>query len=225
MQQYHYTESGLDNVWLASGFRFVPSPRGRSLIIEDIEGLHVAIGRSIVEEEKKLTGPEIRFLRTELLLSQNALSRLLGVTEQTVARWEKPKQAPIPTAADATLRQLYLEHVGAAWGRFAGNALPHRRHRARRFPNRFTPWSGNVGIGIWQRSRCRGVDQISQLRDTGFAEASSGWRREEIILTRAPIRRKVLISRRFREEAAPKQQKHCCGVKESMFGVLTGQIS
>ena len=113
MQQYHYTESGLDNVWLASGFRFVPSPRGRSLIIDDIEGLHAAIGRSVVEEEKQLTGPEIRFLRNELLLSQNALSRLLGVSEQTVARWEK-KQAPIPTAADATLRQLYLEHVGAA---------------------------------------------------------------------------------------------------------------
>ena len=44
-------------------------------MIEDIEGLHAAIGRSIVEE-KKLTGPEIRFLLTELLLSQIALSWL-----------------------------------------------------------------------------------------------------------------------------------------------------
>jgi putative transcriptional regulator len=113
MPEYHYTESGLDNVWLANGFRIVPSDRGESLAIEDLEGLHVAIGRSIVEEEKKLTGPEIRFLRTELLLSQNALSRLLGVTEQTVARWEKGKVV-IPTTSDAALRQLYLEHVGGA---------------------------------------------------------------------------------------------------------------
>ena len=113
MQEYHYTESGLDTVWLANGFRIVRSDRGESLVIEDIEGLHAAIGRSVVEEEKKLTGPEIRFLRTELLLSQNALSRLLGVTEQTVARWEKGKVV-IPTTSDATLRQLYLEHVGGA---------------------------------------------------------------------------------------------------------------
>ncbi len=113
MQEYHYTESGLDNVWLANGFRIVKSPRGESLVIEDIEGLHVAIGRGIVEEEKKLTGPEIRYLRTELLLSQNALSQLLGVTEQTVARWEKGK-VPIPVTADVTLRQLYLDQVGGA---------------------------------------------------------------------------------------------------------------
>jgi putative transcriptional regulator len=113
MQEYHYTESGLDTVWLSNGFRLVGSDRGESLVIEDIEGLHAAIGRSVVEEEKKLTGPEIRFLRTELFLSQNALSRLLGVTEQTVARWEKGKVV-IPTTSDAALRQLYLEHVGGA---------------------------------------------------------------------------------------------------------------
>ena len=113
MANYHYTESGLDNVWLASGFRIVArEDGGESLIIEDIEGLHVAIGRGIVEK-KKLTGPEIRFLRTPLLMSQNALARLLGVTEQTVARWEK-HQVAIPTSSDATLRQLYLEHVGEA---------------------------------------------------------------------------------------------------------------
>ena len=63
MANYHYTESGLDTVWLASGFRIIArEDGGESLIIEDIEGLHVAIGRGIVEK-KKLTGPEIRFLR------------------------------------------------------------------------------------------------------------------------------------------------------------------
>ena len=113
MQEYHYTESGLDNVWLANGFRIVRSERGDSLVIDDIEGLHAALGRCIVEEEKKLTGPEVRFLRTELLLSQNALAQLMGVTEQTVARWEKGKVV-IPTTSDAALRQLYLEHVGGA---------------------------------------------------------------------------------------------------------------
>lgn len=45
---YHYTESGLRTVWLASRFRIVRSDQGDSLLINDIEGLHAAIGRGIV---------------------------------------------------------------------------------------------------------------------------------------------------------------------------------
>ena len=54
--EYHYTESGLRNVWLASGFRIVRSDQGDRLLIDAIEGLHAAIGRGIVKKEKKLTG-------------------------------------------------------------------------------------------------------------------------------------------------------------------------
>jgi len=36
---YHYTECGLDNVWLANGYR----QRGDAVSIENSEGLHEAI--------------------------------------------------------------------------------------------------------------------------------------------------------------------------------------
>lgn len=109
--EYHYTESGLDSVYLVSGFEVRHHNDGETVIIQDIDGLHEAIGRLLVSERKRLSGKEMRFLRTELLMSQSGLGALLQVDEQTVARWEKGK-TKIPGMADATLRLLYMEKVG-----------------------------------------------------------------------------------------------------------------
>lgn len=108
---YHYTECGLDDVYLASGVDYVDTPAGQSVVIQDIDGLHDAIGRFLVQERKVLSGPEIRFLRHELLMSQGSLAKFLGVTEQTVRRWEQGRQE-IPRAADAVLRSVYSEKAG-----------------------------------------------------------------------------------------------------------------
>jgi putative transcriptional regulator len=113
--QYHYTESGLDTVYLLNGYEIVKSPKGNGVKIQDIDGLHVAIGRTIIENKKKLSGSEFRFLRTELLMSQASLAQLLHVKELTIARWEKG-QTKIPVTADATVRLLYREHIGGKQG-------------------------------------------------------------------------------------------------------------
>ncbi|WP_029030321.1 helix-turn-helix domain-containing protein [Salinarimonas rosea] len=111
-EPYHYRESGLDDVYLASGFRRIESG-GRSFVaIDDIDGLHEAIGRHLVEETRRLTGAQFRFLRTELGLSQASLARLLDVSEQSVARWEKGKTRRVDAVADRLLRLLYAEHRG-----------------------------------------------------------------------------------------------------------------
>lgn len=110
---YHYRENGLDDVYLESGFRFVEDDRRRVVVIDDIDGLHRAIGRHLVEDTRRLTGAEFRFLRVELGLSQAALARLMDVSEQSVARWEKG-QARVDPAADRLLRLLYAEKVGGA---------------------------------------------------------------------------------------------------------------
>lgn len=107
---YHYTESGLDNVWLANGYEFVDLPSGKHLKIKDIDGLHREIGRKLTENKKNLTGKEIRFLRQEMLLSQTSLAKLLDITEQTVHRWEKNK-SEIPKPAESLIRFLYREHI------------------------------------------------------------------------------------------------------------------
>lgn len=109
---YHYTESGLDNVFLLDGFEYRSMPSGRTLFIQNLEGLHRAIGRTLIGSQQPLTGKEFRFLRSELLMSQRTLGRLLGVTELTVARWEKD-ESPVPKPPDGIVRYLYAEHIGA----------------------------------------------------------------------------------------------------------------
>jgi DNA-binding transcriptional regulator YiaG len=109
-REYHYRESGLDSVFLMNGFEFHSGPQGRTVTIHDIEGLHRAIGRALVEKRQRLTGKEFRFLRSELLLSQAALGAALGVRELTVARWEKG-ESEIPMATEAVVRQMYAESI------------------------------------------------------------------------------------------------------------------
>jgi putative zinc finger/helix-turn-helix YgiT family protein len=106
-ESYHYTESGLDNVFLGNGFRYNDAGGRRRVVIKDIDGLHKAIGRTLVDRKESLTGKEVRFLRHELLMSQSVLAKLLGVTEQTVHRWEKGK-TDIPKAAEKLLRLMYM---------------------------------------------------------------------------------------------------------------------
>ena len=103
---YHYTESGLQNVWLSNGYVTHKTPYGKSVAIHDVEGLHRVIGRSIANKPK-LTGAELRFLRKEMGLSQAALALLVGTSEQNVSLWER--RGRIPKASDRLIRVLYLE--------------------------------------------------------------------------------------------------------------------
>jgi putative transcriptional regulator len=108
---YQYTESGLDTVFLVGGFEFEDTDRGKTVTIHDIDGLHRAIGAALACNRQRLTGKEFRFLRSELLLSQASLAKILGVRELTIARWEKG-QSEIPVSADAIVRQLFKESIG-----------------------------------------------------------------------------------------------------------------
>lgn len=105
---YHYTESGLRNLWLANGFVWMNTGYGRALSIHNVEGLHKLIG-STLAIKSQLTGAELRFLRKEMDLSQRGLGELLGVSDQAVAKWEK--HGRLPKTADRMVRLIYLEHV------------------------------------------------------------------------------------------------------------------
>ena len=104
---YHYTESGLQNVWLTNGYVVKKTPYGKSVAIHDVDGLHRIIGRSIANQPK-LTGAELRFLRKEMEMSQAALALLVGTSEQNISLWER--RGRIPKASDRLIRVLYLEH-------------------------------------------------------------------------------------------------------------------
>ncbi|WP_281546223.1 helix-turn-helix transcriptional regulator [Grimontia sp. SpTr1] len=107
---YHYTECGLDNVYLQSGFEVEEYEGEEYISFEDFEGLHQAIAHAITDKPSGLTGDEFKFLRKELNQSRRILGELVGLDQQTIGRWENG-DSPIPKWADAYIRQLYLESI------------------------------------------------------------------------------------------------------------------
>lgn len=105
---YHYIESGLKNIWLTSGYEVKKTPYGEAVSIQDVEGLHRLIG-TIIAKRPKLTGPELRFLRKEMGMSQNALADFIGISDQNISLWER--RGRIPQAADRIIKLVYLETV------------------------------------------------------------------------------------------------------------------
>lgn len=101
---YHYTECGLDNVWLENGYTSKDTPYGPATAVTDVDGLHRAIALILIEKAGKLTGKELRFMRTQLGLSQGGMAKLIGVTEQSFSLWER--HGKVPQYADVLARVL-----------------------------------------------------------------------------------------------------------------------
>lgn len=108
---YHYKDSGLDNIYLVNGFEKHETAYGAGVAIDDIDGLHKAIGKWLATVPKPITGAELRFLRHELDLSQKKLGLMMGKSEQAIGRWERGSAKAIDPAADRLIRIFYVEHV------------------------------------------------------------------------------------------------------------------
>ncbi len=104
---YHYTECGLNNIYLMNGY----SVDGDGILfIEDILGLHRAIGYSLILNGRKLKGQEIKFMRHHMDVSQKVLGRMLGVEHLNVLRWETGK-TKITAMADKLLKILFSRYL------------------------------------------------------------------------------------------------------------------
>ena len=105
MRGYQYTECGLNNV-LVEGIGMVEDRSGDMVMtIQAIGELHREIARHVVTQTCKMTGRELRFLRTEMGVTQAGLASLLKVTPLTVGRWER-EESPITDAAEMLVRLL-----------------------------------------------------------------------------------------------------------------------
>jgi putative transcriptional regulator len=104
---HHLIACGLDNVWLANGYRYGESPYGATVSIADVDGLYKAIAMTLVAKTDVLTGPEIRFLRKHLDMSQESLAAIIGIGVQSVALWEKGR-SPMPKPSEKLLRLIAL---------------------------------------------------------------------------------------------------------------------
>jgi DNA-binding transcriptional regulator YiaG len=116
MREYHYTESGLDNVFLV-GIETCHDEAGEETVcIPNHNGLHRTIAEAIIGTERGLLPKEMRFLRTELAKTQHELAQHFQVDHQTVGRWERG-ETPIDIRCDLILRLLVKEilNVETKW--------------------------------------------------------------------------------------------------------------
>jgi len=105
-EPFHYKMCGLDDIYLLNGFKLHETSYGRGVSVEGAEDLHIAIGRYLILNRKVLGPKDIRFLRKNMKLTQDDLARFLGVTGQTVARYEKG-QTEVPGPVDKLMRIFY----------------------------------------------------------------------------------------------------------------------
>ncbi len=107
---YRYSASGLSNVFLLNGFTIEDTSYGEVVTIENLNGLHGAIGLYIIENPDPMSGAEFRFLRKQMELTQSSLAKLMNTTDQTIANYEKGRTADFGPA-DFLMRSIYLLHV------------------------------------------------------------------------------------------------------------------
>jgi DNA-binding transcriptional regulator YiaG len=104
---YPYTACGLDYVYLLNGYTEHETKHGPAIAIKEARKLHEAIARDIIGSHRPIGGQEVRFLRSQLKLSQDGLAKALGTRRGSVARWEAAPDKAIPGAADRALRMFY----------------------------------------------------------------------------------------------------------------------
>ena len=110
VERYHYTECGLDNIYLVNGFQAEELDGDVYTFVNNPDMLHRVISIDLAHKADSLSGREIRFLRKEMNLTQSELAIYFDVTAQTVARWEKG-EVDIPRASELLLRALMLCNV------------------------------------------------------------------------------------------------------------------
>ena len=113
MDAYRYTESGLDNV-LIEGADLHDDDAGEECItIPNVGALHKAITLGIVHRRPLgMTGRELRFIRTEMGMTQAELAAMVHREPLAVSRWERG-ESPLDSNAEALIR-LYAMQAGAA---------------------------------------------------------------------------------------------------------------
>ena len=111
MAAYKYDGCGLDNV-IIKGVTFIVDDHGEKIIqIPNINGLHKAIVESILERKSGMTGQELRFLRTEMGMTQAEMAALVHRTPLAISRWERGEQL-IAGNAEALIRLHAAEQLG-----------------------------------------------------------------------------------------------------------------
>lgn len=86
---HHYTESGLDNVYLMGVDVYTcPSCDEEYVHISNPVQLHVILAIGLALKDGALKGSEIRFMRKEVGMNGKSFAEFIGVSPVTLSRWE-----------------------------------------------------------------------------------------------------------------------------------------
>lgn len=103
---YHYTECGLDYVYLLDGFEVMETGHGQVTRVSDASGLDWAIAKVIIDR-MRFTGREARFIRGLLDMGQAELARTSGSPIDTLERGN----SEIPVTVEKDIRRLCEEKL------------------------------------------------------------------------------------------------------------------
>ena len=107
---FHYTECGLDNVHIGGMVVAVDDVGEEVYKIPNILGLHKTIAYCIITADQGISPQELRFLRTEMGLTQAELGQLVKKDHQTIGRWERAER-PIDGNAELVIRMVAAERL------------------------------------------------------------------------------------------------------------------
>lgn len=124
MSTYLYLESGLDNVTI-EGVSVLRDDDGDEVVtIPFVASLHAEIARGIVTRDGSMSGAELRFLRSEMGMTQAELGKLVNVDGQTIGRWERA-EFPIDRTAETVIRSLAGEKLIQAFDQSVAELVRH----------------------------------------------------------------------------------------------------
>lgn len=86
---HHYTESGLENVYLIGVDVYdCPSCGENYVHIPNPVQLHIILAVGLALKDDPLCGAEIRFMRKEVGMNGKSFAEFIGVSPITLSRWE-----------------------------------------------------------------------------------------------------------------------------------------
>lgn len=98
-ENYSYSASGLPYVTLVGvEVRRCKACGDHEVVIPRIEQLHRTMALAVIAKKARLTAAEIRFLRKYLGWSGADFARHMGVTPESVSRWENEREQMNPVA-------------------------------------------------------------------------------------------------------------------------------
>jgi putative zinc finger/helix-turn-helix YgiT family protein len=113
-ENYSYAASGLPYVTLVGvEVRRCKACGEHEVVLPRVEQLHRALALAVIGKRARLTAAEVRYLRKQLGWSGAAFARHMGVTPESVSRWENDRE-PMGPVADRLLRLMVATKAPAS---------------------------------------------------------------------------------------------------------------